>query len=108
MVWGYLKNTNSVKAAKHFLQIAEVLKRGCRTKESAFFVLSCKLEKEKRKDENMEKENNMYSVSWVVVNKIIFVQKWHLLKIDKHDLCSEGKNAHFRCNYLFLEMELFW
>ena len=35
---------------------------------------------------------------------VIFVKMSFLRKIGKHDLCSDGKNnAHFRCNYLFLE-----
>ena len=64
-----------------------------------------KMEKEKFK-----KKNQKNSVFWVVVKKngLFFVKLSFFRKIGKHYLHSEGKkNAHFRCNYLFLEMVLF-
>ena len=57
----------------------------------------------------LEKENNKKKTDklcfWVVVKKKgLFVKMAFFRKIGKHDLCSEGpKNAHFRCNDLFLE-----
>ena len=67
-------------------------------------------EAKREKMETKEKDNLKKNRKLVFLGggEEFFIKMIFLRKMGEHYLCSEGtKNAHFRCNYLFLEMALF-
>ena len=54
-------------------------------------------------EKEIKKNRNIVFLVVAKKNVFFFCKNFIFRKIGKHYLCSDGKKAHFRCNYLFLE-----
>ena len=83
-----------------------VFEKKCALSVLVFFMSEKAKRKIKKKGKgNFQPKNRKFVFLGGCEEKVFFfsVQMSFFRKIGKHDLCSDGKKTHFRCNYLLLE-----